>query len=206
VRLIQGLEIPSHGRWRTLRAVSHLILAEKTNHSFICTYTGFIPLTLFAPVHDSIVLYDTRLRTNFIMSEVIAIAAHDATPEEVPLPRSSMISVQLSDIDPENAVEDEPEQDVSRVQSRIGSRPSSVRSSRSSSQTSDSSASLNLVDWEGLEKTEQEEPRDEATDEVSRPRTWTKAWSHISSLLPCYSLVSKRKMRRWPLIPKLVYK
>lgn len=88
-------------------------------------------------------------------------------PEDIPLPRSSMITVRLSDASAFSVLEEDVELDVSPETAPLGSSPSSIRSSRSSSQSSDKSASLNLVNWEGLEKTEEQEPRDEASDEVS---------------------------------------
>ncbi len=51
----------------------------------------------------------------------------------------------------------------------VPSRPRSisVASSRSSTPTSSpESGSFSPVDWEGLEKTEEQEPRDKGTDEV----------------------------------------
>ncbi|KAG9773578.1 Ecotropic viral integration site 5 protein-like protein [Exophiala dermatitidis] len=86
-------------------------------------------------------------------------------PEDIPLPRSSMITVRLSDASAFSVLEEDVELDVSPETAPLGSSPSSIRSSRSSSQSSDKSASLNSVNWEGLEKTEEQEPRDEASDE-----------------------------------------
>ncbi|KAK5204703.1 hypothetical protein LTR41_009559 [Exophiala xenobiotica] len=88
----------------------------------------------------------------------------DVKPEDIPLPRSSMITVRLSDIQVHPDVDEEVEQDASPQPSIRQSSPSSTRSSRSSSRTSESSISLISVDWEGLEKTEEQE-KDEATDE-----------------------------------------
>jgi len=88
----------------------------------------------------------------------------DVKPEDIPLPRSSMITVRLSDIQVHPDVDEELGQDASPQPSIHQSSPSSTRSSRSSSRTSESSISLISVDWEGLEKTEEQE-KDDATDE-----------------------------------------
>lgn len=88
----------------------------------------------------------------------------DVRPEDIPLPRSSMITVRLSDIPLQPDVDEELEQEASPQPSIRQSSPSSTRSSRCSSRTSESSISLISVDWEGLEKTEEQE-KDEATDE-----------------------------------------
>lgn len=87
-------------------------------------------------------------------------------PEDIPLPRSSMITVRLSDIQAPPELDVDAEVEASPQLSVRQSSPSSTRSSRSSSRTSDSSVSINSVDWEGLEKTEEQESKDGATDEV----------------------------------------
>lgn len=94
-------------------------------------------------------------------------------PEDIPLPRDSMITVRLSDAQllTEPHISEEPselqtptapENNFNNNVVSLGSRPSSRASSHSSrgSTTSDS------VDWEGLEKTEEQEVKDDATDEV----------------------------------------
>lgn len=100
------------------------------------------------------------------MADVAARNDGDVSPENVPLPRSSMITVRLSEVDLEPVIDAIPEQDVVQDPSAPQSSPSSTRSSRSSSQTSDSSTSIDTVDWEELDKTEEQEPKDDATDEV----------------------------------------
>jgi hypothetical protein len=102
----------------------------------------------------------------------IAEDESDIEPENVPLPRSSMVSVRLSDIpfDPDLDIIDERENPLDASVPRSGS-PSS-RTSRSSSRTSESSISINSVNWEGLEKTEEQEAKYDATDEVSLPCPW----------------------------------
>ena len=87
-------------------------------------------------------------------------------PENIPLPRTSMITVRLSDIQDNASASYGDEADATQPLSAPPSRPSSTRSSRASSQTSDSSTSINTVDWDELEKTEEQETKDDATDEV----------------------------------------
>ncbi|KAK5048646.1 hypothetical protein LTR84_005737 [Exophiala bonariae] len=99
------------------------------------------------------------------MAEVATTSDFDISPENVPLPRSSMITVRLSEVDLQPVTETIPEDDAPRDPSAPHSSPSSTRSSRSSSSTSDSSTSIDTVDWEELDKTEEQEPRDDATDE-----------------------------------------
>ncbi|KAJ9616019.1 hypothetical protein H2204_014188 [Knufia peltigerae] len=89
----------------------------------------------------------------------------EVKPEDIPLPRSSMITVRLSDIQTPPELDVDAEAQASPQPSVRQSSPSSTRSSRSSSRTSESSVSINSVDWEGLEKTEEQEHKDEATDE-----------------------------------------
>lgn len=97
----------------------------------------------------------------------------EVAPENVPLPTDSMITVRLSDahldVEPFPATESASHSYANTVvtdheesQASSLSRSSSVASSRSS-QASGSSKS---VDWEGLEKTEEQEVKDDATDEV----------------------------------------
>ena len=76
----------------------------------------------------------------------------------------SLVTVRLSEL------QDLPEeQDEAKQETKVTSRASSI-TSRTSSAPSDSSTdsgSATSVNWEGLEKTEEQEPRDEGTDEVS---------------------------------------
>lgn len=100
-----------------------------------------------------------------VVPESVPDLKSDVEPENVPLPRSSMVSVRLSDIpfDPDLDVIDEhdvPEASLPRTD------PPSTRTSRSSSRTSESSRSIDSVNWEDLEKTEEQEARDDAADEV----------------------------------------
>lgn len=74
----------------------------------------------------------------------------------------SLVTVRLSEL------QDLPEeQDEAKQETKVTSRASSI-TSRTSSAPSDSSTdsgSATSVNWEGLEKTEEQEPRDEGTDE-----------------------------------------
>lgn len=106
------------------------------------------------------------------------VATHNVefpiSPENIPLPRSSMITVRLSDVQETSPLDhDRVGADIPQTLSAPQSRTSSTRSSRSSSQTSESSTSINTVDWDELEKTEEQESKDENTDEVSgASRLW----------------------------------
>lgn len=102
--------------------------------------------------------------------------SNDTSPENVPLPTDSMITVRLSDA--ELQTEPIPADDSASVsyantvvseQDAHHSTTSSVSrsSSHSSRRSSLSSSAANSVDWEGLEKTEEQEVKDDATDEVS---------------------------------------
>jgi len=101
-----------------------------------------------------------------IATAVAPTSDGDISPEDVPLPRSSMITVRLSEVDLKPVLDAVPEQDASQDPSAPQSSPSSTRSSRSSSKTSDSSTSIDTVDWEELDKTEEQEPKDVTSDEV----------------------------------------
>ncbi len=119
----------------------------------------------------------------------------DVKPEDIPLPRSSMITVRLSDIQVHPDVDEELGQDASPQPSIHQSSPSSTRSSRSSSRTSESSISLISVDWEGLEKTEEQE-KDDATDEVRSGIEMVRTSVNSSSLRLFYLLGSRKRMLR----------
>lgn len=103
------------------------------------------------------------------MAEVAIMPVElEVFPENIPLPRSSMMTVRLSDIEDDASASYKDEVDITQSMSAPPSRPSSTRSSRASSQTSDSSTSINTVDWDELEKTEEQEPKDDASDEVRK--------------------------------------
>ena len=102
-----------------------------------------------------------------VSSQTMHKVEFDVEPENVPLPRSSMVSVRLSDIPFDPDLDIIGESHVSQEVSLPGSGPPSTRTSRSSSRTSESSVSMNSVNWEGLEKTEEQEAKDDTADEVS---------------------------------------
>lgn len=90
--------------------------------------------------------------------------SEDILPENIPLPTStdSMITVRLSDA--HLTTKDSPvEDDTTDMVPGSNYSRSCSRSSRRSSQSSTLSTS---VDWEELEKTEEQEHKDDATDEV----------------------------------------
>ena len=108
------------------------------------------------------------------MSETHGSAELETQLKDVSLPTSSMISVRLSDyISNKEAFSPRtPRESPCNSAKSVPSRPRSisVASSRSSTPTSSSEAgSYTPVNWEGLEKTEEQEPRDEGTDEVCHP-------------------------------------
>jgi hypothetical protein len=87
----------------------------------------------------------------------------EAEPAQISLPRESMVTVRLSDAEMQPATTaDEMMHEVSASASIPSTRPSSRGSSRRSS----TSSATNSVNWEGLEKTEEQEPRDQGTDDV----------------------------------------
>lgn len=102
------------------------------------------------------------------MTEVPPSGDAGIAPEDVPLPRSSMITVRLSEVDLQPVLDAISEQDVIQDPSAPQSSPSSTRSSRSSSSTSDSSTSIDTVDWEELDKTEEQESKVDTSDEVGK--------------------------------------
>ena len=96
----------------------------------------------------------------------------EVKPEDVPLPTSSMITVRLSDYqsDGEERATDTPNESPRNSGHSLASRPRSisVASSRSSTtMSSEESGPFSPVDWDELEKTEEQEPKDEGTDDVS---------------------------------------
>ena len=99
-------------------------------------------------------------------SQTLPEIKHVIQPEDIPLPRSSMVSVRLSDIPFDPELDIIAERGVSLEASLPESGPPSSRSSRSSSRTSESSISISSVNWEDLEKSEAQEAKDEADDEV----------------------------------------
>lgn len=109
---------------------------------------------------------------------VVLEIVEETRPENIPLPTDSMITVRLSDaqLQAEPAMIHAAMQESNEHSRGQNSRTSlatssgSTPSSRSSSRTSQASTTSNSVDWEGLEKTEQQELKDDATDEVrARP-------------------------------------
>ena len=79
-----------------------------------------------------------------------------------PTPTDSMVTVRLSD--PQiNPTANDSVRTSKRRSSSVNSQSTSV-SARSSARSS--TPSNTTVDWEELEKTEEQEPRDQATDEV----------------------------------------
>jgi hypothetical protein len=126
-------------------------------------------------------------------------------PEDVPLPRSSMVSVRLSDIPFDPDLDIISEREPSQVVSTPRSDGPSTRTSRASSQTSESSISMHSVNWEGLEKTEEQERKDEDTDEVRTCSTimWNNPLTSFRSQ-HYFWLDSRKKTLPLLSIPRLV--
>jgi hypothetical protein len=120
-----------------------------------------------------------------------SVEVEDVQPEDVPLPTSSMITVPLSDYlsDREDTPSETPNDSPRDSGHSIPCHPRSISvvSSESSTPSSHDSSSLSPVDWEGLEKTEEQEPKDEGTDDVRCPQRLT-ANTDNPSLLPSSSL------------------
>lgn len=102
-----------------------------------------------------------------------AIEEEEIRPENIPLPTDSMITVRLSDAQLlaeshtfETSLEQETPASPEREISTTVTSPATRSSSRASSRSSRVSAVSNSVDWEGLEKTEEQVVKDDATDEV----------------------------------------
>lgn len=108
-----------------------------------------------------------------VEEETTPITEEEIRPEDIPLPRDSMITVRLSDAQllAESPTTEESldlqtptalQHDLTATIASTSSRPSS----RASSESSRISTTSNSVDWEGLEKSEEQEVKDDATDEV----------------------------------------
>jgi len=103
------------------------------------------------------------------------MGSEEIRPENIPLPTDSMITVRLSDVQlpTHSAALQDPAQELNAAAVEQNSRTSVATSltrtsSRASSSSSQDSSTSNSVDWEGLERTEEQELKDDATDEVSR--------------------------------------
>jgi hypothetical protein len=104
------------------------------------------------------------------LHDMEAIVAQSATTvvktprSNSPLPTDSMVTVRLSDAQIHPVSNDSVRNSRTRTRSSSANSHSSSISARSS--TRSSTPSNTTVDWEELEKTEEQEPRDQATDEV----------------------------------------
>ena len=119
---------------------------------------------------------DTMVTTIAVEEIAVLEEMEEVRPENVPLPTDSMITVRLSDaqlqaepVEIQLTTEDINEA-IAEQNSRTSVATSSVSrpSSRSSSSSSQASSTSNSVDWEELERTEEQEVKDDATDEVRR--------------------------------------
>lgn len=86
-----------------------------------------------------------------------------------PLPTDSTVTIRLSDMQTGSLRIQNPSSELENVSkarvTSISSESSACVGSDSNGSTSPTSSTC--VDWEELEKTEEQEPRDEGTDEVS---------------------------------------
>lgn len=138
------------------------------------------------------------------------VAEEEIAPENIPLPTDSMVTVRLSDalFEAEPIDQDEVEQTYEEEQPQVEqhrspSTASFQSSTSSSSRISTSSSRSNSVDWEVLEKTEEQEPKDECTDEVcTETRIEYRGILTVNSLPHCFSLVLNRKTTPLPKILK----
>ena len=118
-----------------------------------------------------------------------------------PLPTDSMVTVRLSDAQIHPVSNDSVRNSRRRRSSSANSHSSSI-STRSS--TRSSTPSNTTVDWEELEKTEQQEPRDQATDEVClRSPTNCVTSTNADSPPPSSWLAWNRRMLHWWETPNL---
>jgi len=119
---------------------------------------------------------EMKLATVAVEEVVMLQEVDEIRPENIPLPTDSMITVRLSDAQLQPCLESisNSTQDLNRATVEQNSHTSmaasstSRTSSRSSSRSSQASSISNSVDWEGLERTEEQELKDDATDEVRR--------------------------------------
>ena len=103
------------------------------------------------------------------MAEVQEVQAEPAQPTTAHLATNSMVSIRLSDVEIHPGVEDPVEEEVDPDETFSTRSPSIASKTSSSSSTGrDEVMSLESVDWEGLEKTEEQERCEDSTDEVSR--------------------------------------
>lgn len=112
-----------------------------------------------------------------------------------PLPTDSMVTVRLSDTQIHPISNDSVRN--SRRRSSSANSHSSSTSARSS--TRSSTPSNTTVDWEELEKTEEQEPRDQATDEVClrSPTNYVASTNSDSPPLSSWLAWSERMLHWW---------
>ena len=91
---------------------------------------------------------------------------HEATEQPS---TNSMVTVRLSDVQ----IHPEVEAQVADPNERFSTRSASIASKTSSSSTNSHNETMSMesVDWEGLEKTEEQERCEDGTDEVSYQTT-----------------------------------
>ena len=100
------------------------------------------------------------------MAETQSEVVVEVVPENVPLPTSSMITVRLSDCQEGDEVAVSSLNSSPRMSTASRARSESDASSRASTPSGSSNSMLSPVDWEELEKTEEQEKKDDGSDEV----------------------------------------
>ena len=117
-----------------------------------------------------------------------------------PLPTDSMVTVRLSDAQIHPVSNDS----VRNSRRRSSSTKSHSSSTSVGSSTRSSTPSNTTVDWEELERTEEQEPRDQATDEVClRSPTNDVTSTNADSLPPSSWLAWSERMLHWWKTPNL---
>lgn len=106
------------------------------------------------------------LAVKFPIMGDIAVSLPPQAPEaqRAHIPTDSMVTVRLSDAQNSPDIEDNDDQPTKET--LVSRRQSLASQSSNGSETSDRS-SLVSVDWDELERTEEQEPRSENADEVS---------------------------------------
>jgi hypothetical protein len=118
-----------------------------------------------------------------------------------PLPTDSMVTVRLSDAQI-HPVSNDSVRNSRRRSSSANSHSSSISAISS---TRSSTPSNTTVDWEELEKTEEQEPRDQATDEVClrSPTNYVTSINADTSPPPSSWLAWNERMLHWWETPNL---
>ena len=113
-----------------------------------------------------------------VLTAQSALSLVEMPSKSSPLPTDSMITVRLSDAQ----IRPLPDESVRTSKRRSSSVNSQSSSASARSSTRSSTPSNTTVDWEELEKTEEQEPRDQATDEVCSKNSQTTLYSLMKTV------------------------